>query len=474
MTDYSDLLSQPTSQPGGQSSQYDDLLMQQANSIADAGPVAQPPAPLPGRFAPIENPSIGGFMGNLKASGQANVSNMMGAIKDPTQAISAIMALMTDPSAREGLMKYVSESYGGFDKFKRAVYNDPIGVASELSVVGLPIKVAGTAMKAPAMARAGMAIEHLDPSMALSTGAKTVTANTAGMVADPQATYENILKMSVAPTSKYSQPRVRDRVTSRLLDDQVEISPQGVADYQSKISDMTRQLDSKIAAADRSGTTIPLADIIQDLKPLVDQVSRPLTNPSSRAEAKAVYTYINDWLRDIGPVTALKPSEVRELRQTLDKQIGWGKVDTTTPPIQKRTQEALANAARGRLAGSLDPEGVTARDIGGALEALVPLERASARMRNNNAIGLREAGTMAAGFAAGSLGDDMLEKAAPMILSGAAAYLMNMETKQKLARAIWRNKTLDDAAKRTWIRQLIDTSAESMAGAQSMMAQEEG
>jgi hypothetical protein len=470
MTTYDDLLDTPAKS----SSQYDDLLMQQATDIASAGPPAQAAAPPAGRFAPIENPSVGGFIGNMKESGQANVSNMMGAIKDPGQAISAIMALMTDPSAREGFMKYVTESYGSFDKFKRAAYNDPVGVASELSVVGLPIKGAGTAMKVPAMARAGMAIEHLDPSMALSTGAKAATANVAGKVADPQSTYENVLKMSVSPTSKYSQPRVRDRVTKRLLDDQVEISPQGVADYQAKISSMTRQLDGKIAAADRAGTTIPLADIIKDLKPLVDQVTNPITNPSSRAEAKAVYTYINNWLSSMGPVTELKPSQVRELRQTLDKQIGWGKVDTTTPPIQKRTQEALANAARGRLATSLDTEGVTAKDIGGALEALTPLERSSARMRNNNAIGLREAGTMAAGFAAGSLGDDMLEKAAPMILSGAAAYLMNMDTKQKIARAIWRNKTLDDAAKRTWIRQLIDTSAEGMAGGQQMQEPQGG
>lgn len=448
-----------------QQTDYDDLI-RQIDAVTSGPAPAAPQVTPPLRFQDPEGTS---FSDNLKQSGQAQVHGVMDMFRHPDEALSAITSLITEQDSRDAAMAYIKESYGSFDKFKRSVYNDPMGVASELSVAGLPLKVGGRVMSVPKMERAGTAIEHLDPSMAVSTGMKAATANTGALIQDPQRAYEESLRMSVSPSNKYSNRQVRNRVTTQLLDNQVPLTPEGVAGFQRKISEATQRLDAAVDAADRAGTRISMGDLLENLRPLVSDLGDAVTNPESVGDMKTLRNYIGNWVLSMGPRRDFSPSEVRKLRQTLDAKIGWGKVDQTTPPTLKRVREGVANSARGELAQALDTgDGSLAQEIGGMLEALEPAERAAARLNQQNKIGLREAGFLGAGGIGASVGDTFVERMAPLVLSGAAAYLINRDTKLRFARAVWRNKRLDDAAKRTLLRQLVDTSAEVGLGAQEM------
>lgn len=418
------------------------------------------------RFRDTEGASLAGFAQNLKESGQRNVAETMQMFKRPDEALQAVFSLATSPDTRRALMTYADESYGSFENFKRSLYNDPIGVASELSV-------AGVLMRGPGMlGKVGRIVEHLDPGIAATTAAKAGAGWTGTQTGFPQRTIEQRLKMSPAPTSRYANPAVRDRVVETILEENLPISSSGVSQMDTRITKASKELDRLIDIADKSGKQIPIDRVLRPLFELRKTLGDPRTNPESRADIRAINSYLTDWMDELGPVQSLKPSQVRTLRQGLDGKLNFNRVPTTEPPIRTQMREEVAHGARRALNEGFDAIGQQNARVSRLLEAYEPMQRAANRIENNNRMSLR--GTLAgtAGLAGFTLGDSTLDRALGLVVAG-SGYLLNGATKEKLARAIYANKNLDEASKRTIIRQITDTAVEAGSAEDKLTQPEE-
>jgi hypothetical protein len=405
------------------------------------------------RFREVGDPSVSEFGGNLAASGQENVRQTMEMFKNPDEAIKAVVDLATNPDAWEQLKSYARESYGTFDNFKRSLYNDPIGVAAELSVVGLPLRLAG-------LKRIGSAIEHMDPAMAATTGAKFGAGAAGTATGFPQRTIKQRLQMSPAPTSRYARPDVRDRVVQTILEENLPISSDGVDLMRGRIDRLSTELDALVEDADISGTTIPISMVMRPLVEMRRRLDNPRTNPESTVDVKAIDDYLDEWTAALGPVKELLPSEVRALRQGLDAKINFNRVPTVEPPMRAQIREEAAAGARSALNDTFEGIGQQNARVSRLLEAYEPMQRAANRIENNNRTSLRGSMTGAAGLAGFTLGDSALDRALGLVVAG-SGYLLNGATKEKLARAIYANRSLSEAAKRTMLRQIANVAVEA-------------
>lgn len=401
---------------------------------------------------PRERYSASGAMENIGPSASAYGESLISIAKDPAKFAEAIGMLFTKEGL-ESLKGYYADTYGSTEKAMRKAYSDPVGFMSDVSIFGGPLNIAGKLMKigskgvGKTVSKIGTAIEAADPASAATAATIAGVSNLPGVRSFPERTYETNLKMGTSPSSKYSDPKVRERVIKTLLDEQIPISPEGAAKLDSVISKRTAELDALIAKAEADGKTISVSQILKPLKELRNEISDPKTNPRAIEQAAAIEEFAMNWLSDLGPVRELTPSQARALRMNLDKQIRWGKKDTVTPPIQRQITEEMASGAREGLRSAVEGYGQTGMDISRLLEAQEPLIRASSRMGQNNTLGLRQAIGMGAGAAVGT-GGDAFNQILGVLMAGGAA-VMTPQNKERLARLIYRTRDLTADQKRT-------------------------
>ena len=164
-----------------------------------------------------------------------------------------------------------------------------------------------------------------------------------------------------------------------------------------------------------------------------------------------------NWIQSLGPVTEITPSQARTLRQNLDRQLRFDKIDTVTPPIQRQITEEVASGAREALRETVEGYGTTGMDISRLLEAETPLRRAQSRMGQNNALGLRQTIGMGAGAGVGASGEAFNQILGVLIAGGAA--IMTPQNKERLARLVYRNRDLTADQKRTLLGYITTQSA---------------
>lgn len=426
-------------------------LEDQLSAINSTGPAAVPASPVkPLRFQERSEPmTLEGLAGNIKPSGNAYREQIMSLTKNPRKTAEAMAILFS----KEGLIAlkdyYVDSYFTSLSDFKRTAYQDPVGFLSDVSVVASVPRLLGKLIPGAtgnALKNVGTVLEHADPTMALSTGAKFAagSALTDGAKV-PQGIYRSTLKPSTAQTNKFSDDRVRGTVVEALLDNEIPLNYQGVEKLSGVVGEKTAELDRMIEAATASGKTIPIKDVLSRVNELRGSLRNPATNPTANKDVAKINDFVGDWLRDLGPVREITPAQARELRKNIDSGLNWNLVPSKEEGLATRIDEMLAHGARESLANTAGSAG-KAREVSDLLDARIPLKNAAARLDNNNAIGLRE--TVMLGGAAAT--PDVPELAALV----AAAALFNKESQERLARAIYNSSKLDRAAKKNLLRQL--------------------
>lgn len=425
-------------------------------------------------IAPQERYTASGAMGNIGPSAAAYggqfVDLASAVAEDPRILKEAVKMLFTGEALSE-LKDYYSNTYGSVDKALRKAYSDPVMFMSDISLAGAPLKImsklgglasskagfkAGESVMSGA-SRVGGAIEGADPVSAATSLALGGASNLPGVRNFPEETYETNLKMGTSPTSKYSDPKVRSRVINTLLEEQIPISASGLEKLQKIVASRTKDLDSLINIAEKEGKTIPISEILRPLKQLRDEISDPITNPLASSQSALIEDYAMNWIQSLGPVTEITPSQARTLRQNLDRQLRFDKIDTVTPPIQRQITEEVASGAREALRETVEGYGTTGMDISRLLEAETPLRRAQSRMGQNNALGLRQTIGMGAGAGVGASGEAFNQILGVLIAGGAA--IMTPQNKERLARLVYRNRDLTADQKRTLLGYITTQSA---------------
>jgi hypothetical protein len=123
-------------------------------------PNAGQPAP---SGAPIEQPSAMGFARNVVTSGMNMASGFGNAVMHPLQTIETIAKLAKEPTQTGSMIvDAIKKRYGSYDAWLATAYNDPVGMASDLSLVLGP---AATAAKAGGFLKSATTIGQISEAL---------------------------------------------------------------------------------------------------------------------------------------------------------------------------------------------------------------------------------------------------------------------------------------------------------------------
>lgn len=158
---------------------------QYASQNAQNAPVAgvnQPAGQTP------QDPSVGGFLGNVVSSGANFAGNLVNAAIHPLQTVQNIGSMAAgglqelggqtnDNTAKfDQLKEYLGNRYGSISNLEHTIYSDPVGFAADLStVLGTGAGVAGLGAKAAELGGLGEV-----GSVATETAAATEASGLAG------------------------------------------------------------------------------------------------------------------------------------------------------------------------------------------------------------------------------------------------------------------------------------------------------
>lgn len=103
-----------------------------------------------------EDRSLGGFLGNVVKSGVEFGKNVATPFLHPRETIDGIVEAVKQPTLTARILgEAIKKRYGSMDAFIETAYTDPVGMASDLSMVlGGPTKLLALTGKAPRTAQA--------------------------------------------------------------------------------------------------------------------------------------------------------------------------------------------------------------------------------------------------------------------------------------------------------------------------------
>ena len=254
---------------------------------------------------------------------------------NPTAA--GFKALGTE-EGRAALAQYYKDRYGGVEEFQRALYEDPVGVMSDLAMFAMPAMAAKNIAKgvtkagvkgaegaAETFERVQKVIEKADPINLAGLG---FTAGVNKLAADDYAVklYQEVIK----PSNTIS-PEGKARVIEHMLENDIYPDADGAAYAQGRISDALAASDELIEQS--TGDVRVNAD--EAMRGYyIDQMQNPdLMNEASSIDRAAEAGRRMDKLDIYEDAPEMDALEVRQQRRDADAQVKYdkeGKANTSS------------------------------------------------------------------------------------------------------------------------------------------------
>ena len=308
--------------------------------------------------------SVGGFIGNIFKGGVDLVKNLYNVVANPAKTASSIVSLGEgigkdylnktfgtkfndkDTATFNSLVDSYVQKYGGWDKFTNSLYNDPVGVALDASIVldggesaigklSDLADAAGMSQTADVLSKASDAVKALKE--APGNLASKVTAPIAGKVSDlgssvlgglTGAGKESIetAKTSVAAggsTLKSFTDALRGNVTPEKIVETAQNAFQSIkdarsADYTkalSKLKDSDQLLDLNSVSSTMSSQLEKFGIKVADDGKSLDFSRSTISTPDEQKIIQGVYDDVNSWGSKTGDLT---PTSVDTLKRRLD------------------------------------------------------------------------------------------------------------------------------------------------------------
>ena len=334
------------------------------------------------------------LVGDIVSGGEIDIDT-----NNPTAA--GFKALATE-EGRAALGEYYKERYGGLEEFQNALYEDPVGVASDIAMLAMPasalknvakvggkLGVKGADSVADTFQRAQKLLDKADP---INASGLAFSAGVNKLAADDYATklYQEIIK----PSNTIPQ-ETKTQIINHMLDTGITPDMDGANAAQARISDALAQSDELIEG---SSATIP-AETMMDY--LVDQANpspEVINSDASAIDRARVAQARLDRMdphfgntSEAGPVMRpdLTAQEVRAQRRSADDQVKYDKSgQANTSSDAAKLNKGQADHLRYEL-GEMVPEiKPLNRQISMDIPAKEFAELAAQRAGNNNTIGL--------------------------------------------------------------------------------------
>lgn len=314
-----------------------------------------------------------------------------GSTNNPSMA--GIQALTTE-QGREALGQYYKERYGGVENFQDTLYEDPVGVLSDLAMFAMPASVAKNAAKAAqkvgvpgsdvvssAFENAQRILEKADP---INAGVLAFNTGVNKLAADDYATkvYQEIIKPSNTIPND-----TKKRIIQHMLDTGITPDMEGANLAQSRISDALAQSDELIENSNEVMTPDRmLTYYANEANPTASTINQDATSVRRAKVAQRRYDELEDSFIDGQPLTA---QEVRAQRRVFDDEVNYGKSGkANTSSDNAKLDKGQADHLRREL-GEMVPEIKPLNEqISNDIPAKEFAELAEQRYGNNNTIGL--------------------------------------------------------------------------------------
>jgi hypothetical protein len=204
-----------------------------------------------------EAKSVGGFLSNLATSGGRFIKDTVTGL--PSMAKMAVRGahMVANPAAEAGTFgalgevapgvlsaagKALGDRYGGMEQIKNTLYNDPVGVASDISTVMMPAKAGLKAGGFAKLAKAAGAIgEATNPMRAVGAVAEPIAHGAANLAVRTTLRPPAAVRGDFGGSKGIADAVLKDRVFSE-------------ANAQKKLSGSVERADQLLADAQAAGT----------------------------------------------------------------------------------------------------------------------------------------------------------------------------------------------------------------------------
>ena len=330
---------------------------------------------------------------------------------------------------REALMGYFADRYGSVDGFTEALYNDPVGVLSDASMLAMP--AAGLRNVARAATRGAdnavsdtfqkmsQITSKMDPLALGEVGVKTGI----NKLADENKAidlYTEVIKPSQSGNNRLGQLSTREGIINYMLDNGIEPTRRGVDQLEERLKAASKAADEIVESSDK---TIPSEDLLGYYE---DVVVNPRTDLDMNADELA--SVANTRYEKLDPIYgaesgfgSVNMQQLREMRRNADNRVNHNRVNQVAEANTNVLDRGQADHLRGLLSRELEDLGPINEQISSDLDALEYAAQAAKRQANNNSIGLSDVIVASAlgggGFTAGGVPG--------AIASGAGGLLMS-------------------------------------------------
>lgn len=321
---------------------------------------------------------------------------------DTDNPTAAGFKALTTEEGRAALGQYYKDRYGGVQEFQDALYEDPVGVMSDIAMFAMPasalknvakvggkLGVQGADSVADTFQRAQKLLDKADP---INASGLAFSAGVNRLAGDDYATklYQEIIK----PSNSIPQ-ETKAQIINHMLDTGITPDMKGQNAAQARISDALAQSDELIEGSSATMPAETMMDYLVDqANPSPEVINRDASAINRAAVAQSRLDKMDPHFGntgDAGPVRRpdLTAEEVRAQRRSADDQVKYDKAgQANTSSDAAKLNKGQADQLRYEL-GEMVPEiKPLNRQISMDIPAKEFAELAAQRAGNNNTIGL--------------------------------------------------------------------------------------
>jgi hypothetical protein len=314
----------------------------------------------------------------------------------------------------DALTDFFSERYGGIDNIKQTIATDPVGFASDLSVIltggaaaatkiGTVGKVAGTAGKAATqvgkvLKTAGRVVEPINLARApLRTIAKLA----------PQSVAEKLIESGVKFSTKI-KPAQRSKIIQAALDEKITPTKAGLRKSEKLVAKYANQVDDIIDRGIRAGkggkVSIKTDDVLTRLDDVRDTFEASAFGSDFANEITELSTKFKKQFGD-----TLTPSQAQEIKRNTQQILrkSFGQLSN----VRSEAGKAIARGLREELEIAFPEVAKLNKKSSELIQLNKSLESAVARLSNRDVFGLGSK-VLATGGTGANLLAAMLEQVA--------------------------------------------------------------
>lgn len=318
--------------------------------------VTQPPPPPPG------------FLSNLGSSALRFGQDVVAPVLHPEETLEGVTGLFKGMAEKSGfapgtvshaqnvdaLWNFYKDRYGSIAGFKKAAYEDPVGVLADFATLATAggagakgVQFAGQAARLGRTARVAGQVARGADVLSSVTDPFRIAGKLAGPLVNPLAerAAQSLRKGALRGGHTVSaDPEVVARAAATMGESGIPFSQEGLEQLETQLKDLQAQKKAALAQGTATGKTIPRQAIIDDLLELRKRREKQVNPSADLAQTDALI----DDIRTRQPADI--PVELAEqLKEGTYKHTKWKPGETPKGPATQAAEKAAALSLKNHL-----------------------------------------------------------------------------------------------------------------------------